>query len=186
MSPGQGLYLCAVAIATPVMINTGAPLCQVGEVQRSGLWVSITAGCWVVIFWQCQRAWGLPSGEVWGSQWGERDAGPIRTPNTQPHSKRRHMSSKTFQSPLVAHFLPGVLLPLRGLLCSGHQGEAGAGADPWIQDPTCPKAEHPLVGSLLHPALCWLGLCVYKLSQDHLDSFSHPLKHKACNWEQCH
>lgn len=92
MSPGQGLYLCAVAMATLVMTNTRAPLCQVGEAQRSSLWVSITAGCRVVIFWQCQRAWGLLSGEVWDSQWGERDAGPIRTPNTQPHSRRRYIS----------------------------------------------------------------------------------------------
>lgn len=34
MSPGQGLYLQAVVIATPTMTNTRTDLCQVGEAQR--------------------------------------------------------------------------------------------------------------------------------------------------------
>lgn len=104
MSPGQGLYLCAVAIATLVMTNTRASLCQVGEAQRSSFWVSITGRCCVMTFWQWQRAWGLPSGEVWGSQWGERDAGPIRTLNTQPHSRRRSMCPPKHSRPFGSLF----------------------------------------------------------------------------------
>lgn len=71
---------------------------------RSSLWVSITAGnCWcqAVIFWQCQRAWGLPSGEVWGSQWSERDAGPIGTPNT----RRTYTVHQSIPEPFGGSFL---------------------------------------------------------------------------------
>lgn len=57
-----------------------------------------------MIFRQCQRAWGLPSGEVQGSQWGGRDVGPIMTLNTERRRRQKeiHVSTKTFQSPLVA------------------------------------------------------------------------------------
>lgn len=98
MSPGQGLYLHAVAIATPTMTNTTTRLCQVGETRRSrslgfhhskellvpGFGLSAGAS-------QGLRLGGCPVKRGLCSQWGKGDARPTGTPDIQLHSRGKYM-----------------------------------------------------------------------------------------------
>ena len=98
MSPGQGLYLHAVAIATPTMTNTRARLYQVGEAQRSrslgfhhseellilgfDLSGNVSQGLW---FGGCPVKRGLCS------QRGKDDARPTGTLDIQVHRRGRYL-----------------------------------------------------------------------------------------------
>lgn len=162
MSPGQGLYLHAVAMATPTMTNTRVHLCQVGEAGRNRSLsfhhseellipcFDLSSSASQVQLGGCSVTRGLCS------QWGKDDARPTGTLDVQLHSRRSYlcppkclrvlwqltscmaMSTKTFTSALANDFFHGALLPLGHLFCSGQQMlEQIRG----LSKPTCSEAE---------------------------------------------
>lgn len=101
------------------------------------------------------------------------------------------LSTKTFTSALANGFLPSC--PLDGCFAPvsrcWSRSMASASRPAWrlnaLRATSMGRHQHQ-PRSVFHQALCWLSGCMYKLSHDRLGSFSHPLKHKACKWEQCH
>lgn len=162
MSPGQGLHLHAVAIATPTMTNTRAHLCQVGEAQRNRSPCFRHSGELLTLDFD-------PSGSAsQGAARGREGCAvsevrvALDPPGLRIFSYAVEGDTSVQQNILAANFFHSALQPLRQLLYCSQQCEAGVCVGGWCggwcwnrstgpaSHPASEEGPGPIYGQLPH------------------------------------